>query len=223
MAFLRSGLAAVLLLMIAPAVHAQQSDQQRLDTCLDRIESDPEGAYEDGLAWAGAGGSASAKQCVALALIGLKRIEEGATRLEQLANDKNGGTLEARALYLTQAGNAWLLAGAPEAAVVTLTNAMKISPKDAALHVDRARAYSAMKKWTEAGRDLDAALALSPGDAEALRMRSKALYETGKLEEAWSDIAKALRADGQSVEALVLRGQIREAMRAKGMKDPEGL
>ncbi len=206
----------------APAV-AQQDEAARLEACIARIDQDPENAYEDALAWMGKGARPGARQCTALALIALGEEAEGAARLEQLANDKDAGGLDERGVYLAQAGNAWLLAGAPEAAVVTLTNAMKLRPRDGALRKDRARAYVMQKKWDEAGKDLDAAIELSPGDAEALRLRAQALMETGKLEDAWTDVSAAMKAAPRDVEVLVLRGQVREAMRAKGMKDPEGL
>ena len=83
-------------------------EQARLDACLTRIESDPEEAYEDGLAWLYQGNRPGARQCTALALIALGHPEEGAERLKNLANSTDGGTLEQRAAYLSQAGNAWI-------------------------------------------------------------------------------------------------------------------
>ena len=217
-------LSVLVFLAFSPVAAAQtQSENQRLSACIDRIETDAEGAYEDGLKWAEAGRRPAARVCVALALIALGQGEEGALRLEELANSPDAGGLDERAVYLAQAGNAWLVAGAPEAAIVTLTNAMKLSPRDAALYVDRARAHMTMKTWDKAGADLDRAVELSPGLAEAYHMRAHALTELGRLDDAWADVKAAMRADPSNVEVLVLRGRVREAMRAKGMKDPEGL
>jgi tetratricopeptide (TPR) repeat protein len=215
---------AFVLALAAPAFAQRQLDEPtRLQKCVERIETDPEGAFEDGSAWVVQTGRPAARHCVALALLALGQEEEAAARLEQLANDKDGGTLEQRALYLTQAGNAWLVAKAPEAAVVTLTNALKLRPQDPDLFIDRARAHITMKKWAEATKDLDAAVRLSPGNAEALGMRAKAKFESGELESAYADVRAALKQKSEDVNVLVLRGQIREAMRAKGMPDPEGL
>jgi tetratricopeptide (TPR) repeat protein len=202
---------------------ASQAEAARLNACIETIASDPEAAYEDGVNWLGLGARPAARQCVALALIALGQEEEGAARLEELANAADAGSLDARAVYLAQAGNAWLVAGAPEAAIVTLTNAIKLSPRDAALRVDRARAHMTMKAWDRAGADLDGALELSPGDGEALHLRAHALLEAGRLEDAWLDVKLAMRARPADVDLLVLRGRVREAMRAKGLPDPEGL
>lgn len=221
-----SRLAALALVFVAfssTALAQGQSDDQRLTACLDKIESDAATAYEDGLRWQEAGRRPAARVCVALALIALGQREEGALRLEELANSPDAGGLEERAVYLAQAGNAWLVAGAPEAAIVTLTNALKLAPRDAALFIDRARVHMTMKAWDLAGADLDRAIELSPGHAEALYLRAKSLTESGRLEDAWDDVKAAMRADPSSVDVLVLRGQVREAMRAKGLKDPEGL
>lgn len=198
---------------------AQAAETARLRACAAQIETAPEKAYEAGLAWMGEGGRPAARYCTALALVALGQEGEGAARLEQLANDKDAGGLEQRALYLTQAGNAWLLAGAPEAAIVTLTNAIKLAPKDAGLRADRARAHMVLKKWKDAGQDLDAANELAPGEAQTLFLRAKALKEMGRLNEAWTDIEAARTADPKNVDMLVLRGDIREAMRLAGVTE----
>ncbi|MCA8903936.1 MAG: hypothetical protein KDA43_03675, partial [Hyphomonas sp.] len=93
------------------------AEQARLDACLARIQSDPENAYEDGLAWSFEGNRPGARQCTALALIALGHIEDGAARLVDLANASDGGTMEQRAAYLSQAGNAYIEADAPDQAL----------------------------------------------------------------------------------------------------------
>ncbi len=208
---------------LAPSWAQSGSEAQRLKACLDKIETDAEGAYEDGLAWVSAGNRPAAQHCTALALIALGQEEEGAYRLESLANAQNAGGLEERAIYLAQAGNAWLLAGAPEAAVVAFTNAMKLRPQDASLFKDRARAHLTMENWEAATRDLDSAVRLSPGDAEALHLRANALMKLERYKDAWADIVQAMKSAPQDVSILVTRGDLREAMRAKGLPDPDGL
>src|SRR5262245_39868087 len=206
-----------------PPAFAQKSESVRLQNCIDRIDRDPEEAYQDGLAWVAIGNRPAARQCVAMALIALGQEAEGAAQLEALANAPDGGSLDQRGVYLAQSGNAWLLAKMPDAAVVTLTNAIKLLPQDGEVRKDRARAYIALKKWTEAGKDLDASIELSPGDAGALRLRAYALLKMDRLEDAWQDVEKALKQSPKDVDAAVLRGDIREAMYKKGLKDPAGL
>ncbi len=197
-----------------------QSPSARLDACIEKTDSDPEGAYEDALAWMNFGAPPYARHCAAIALIALKQYAEGAIRLEELANADDSGGLDARRIYLTQAGNAWLLAAAPEAALVTLNNALKLAPRDAALRKDIGRAHLLMKSWESAGKAFDEAIELSPGDGEALGLRGRALLEMDRLVEAWADVEASLAAEPTRIETLVLRGDVREAMRRKGMVGP---
>ncbi len=217
---MRFVLGAVLFLAAIPVASAQQSESARLQACMQKIDANPREAYDEGLAWIGVGARPAARQCTALALIALGQEAEGASRLEQLANDKDAGSLEQRAVYLSQAGNAWLLAKMPDAAILTLTNAMKLRPTDGELRKDRARAYVMLGKWEEAGNDLDVAIEYSAGDAEALRLRAYSLYKMDRLPDAWGDVEKALRQSPQDTQTALLRGDIREAMRKKGLVDP---
>jgi tetratricopeptide (TPR) repeat protein len=205
-----------------PAAFAQENEAARLRACIEKIDKDAEGAYQDALTWMGKGNRPASRHCAALALIEMGQPAQGAARLEELANAPDGGSLEARAIYLAQSGNAWLLARNPEAAIVTLTNALKLRPNDGALHKDRARAHVMLKQWEDAGEDLNTALRLSPGDAEALRLRALVLLRSDRLQEAWEDIELALKLSPKDLDTVVLRGDIREAMRKKGMIDPVG-
>jgi tetratricopeptide (TPR) repeat protein len=204
----------VLVFAALPAT-AQQSEEAKLRTCMQKIEASPREAYDYGLAWIGMGARPAA-------LIALGQEAEGAARLEQLANDKDGGSLDQRGVYLAQAGNAWLLAKMPDAAIVTLNNAIKLRPTDGELRKDRARAYVMLAKWQEAGNDLDAAIEYSAGDAEALRLRAYSLYKMGRLEDAWDDVERAMKQTPEDTQTALLRGDIREAMRKKGLVDPVG-
>ncbi len=211
-------LAAMLLAaVLVPGAQAQGAkgpnrEDIRLQACIDKIDRDAANAYEDGVAWlSDSGGLRAAQQCTALALIALGQEAEGAARLEGLANAPNAGSLEQRRIYLAQAGNAWLLAGAPEAAVVTLTNALKLAPQDAELFKDRARAYLAMRKWADAGADLDRAIELSPGNAESYLMRGRALLKLKRYDDALKDAEQAMKQAPKNVDAVVLRGDILEA------------
>lgn len=189
------------------------AEAERLSACIELIETDPEAAYEDALAWLMAGNRPPARQCAALALIELGHVEEGAARLEALANAPDAGGLEARARFLGQAGNAWLLAGFPEAAVTALSNAIKIEEDNASLYADRAAARLALEQWRPALGDLDTALAADPGDPDALALRARALLALERYDEALADIEAARLAVPEDIDLLVLRGEIREAKR----------
>lgn len=188
-------------------------ERARLVACLDKIETDPEMAYEDGLAWLGQGSRPAARQCVALALIALDEPEIGAAQLESLANAPDAGSLEARAVFLAQSGNAWLAAGLPDAAVTTLTNAIKLSAFDADLYKDRATAYLALGQWSDAETDLDEALSIEPANGEAHGLRARARLGLEDYAAALDDVSAARAVDPENVDLLVLRGDIREAQR----------
>lgn len=207
---------------IAPVALAQTEDQ-KLEHCIEQIDRDPEIAYQDGLTWLSRGNRPAARHCTALALIALGQEAEGAARLEELANAPDAGALEARGVYLAQSGNAWLMAGMPAEAIVTLTNAMKLRPSDGELHKDRARAYVMQKKWNEAATDLDSAIIMSAGDAEAYRLRGLSYLKLNRLGEAWADVEAAMKLAPKDVNVVVLRGDVREAMRMQGLEDPAGL
>jgi tetratricopeptide (TPR) repeat protein len=218
-------------ILLGQSAGAAQAEAARLNACIEKIDRNAEEAYEDGLKWLYEGNRPPARQCTAMALIELGRQQkksdltaEGAARLEELANAKDGGDLDQRGIYLVQAGNAWILADRPEAAVVTLSNAMKLRPQDADLWKDRARAYVMMRKWPEAGKDLDTAISLSPGgDPEAYRLRAQVRLEDGRIADAGADIKMARRLAPRDVAVAVMRGRIVEARRLKGLPDDPGL
>lgn len=194
---------------------ARAAEADRLTACLERIETEPEEAYEDGLAWFGEGGRPFARQCTALALIALGHVAEGAARLEELANADDAGSLGQRVIYLAQSGNAWLLAGAPEEALVTLDNALKLSPGDAQVKADRASALMALERWEEAAEELDEAVAQIPRDGFVRKLRGEVRLVLGDYEGADADVQAAIAADPEDIEAYVLRGRVNEARRVR--------
>jgi tetratricopeptide (TPR) repeat protein len=204
---MRSILLLSLLVAAAPSAFAQ-TEEQRLEQCIDQIDKDAEVAYQDGLSWLAKGNRPAARHCTALALIALGQEAEGAARLEELANAPDAGGLEERGVYLAQSGNAWLMAGLPDQAIVTLTNAMKLRPDDGELYKDRARAYVLQKKWDEAGKDLDSAIQLSAGNAEAFRLRGHVLLKLNRLDDAWKDVETAMRLAPKDIDVIVLRGDV---------------
>ncbi len=195
------------------------AEAERLEACLAKIETDPEGAYEDGLAWSFQGNRPGARQCTALALIGIGHLSEGARRLEALATSTDAGTMEQRAVYFSQAGNAWLQAGVPAAAVTSFSNALKVLPRTPDLLIDRASAHLMTESWDAAIADLDTALDAAPGNAVAHQMRAEAYLNDGNPEKALEDVEAAMKADPRNVDTLVVRGRVREAIRIKANTD----
>lgn len=188
-------------------------EQRRLEACIAKLDEAPEEAYEDGLAWVAEGGRPFARQCTALALVELGHAAEGASRLEELANADNGGSIEQRSIYLTQAGNAWILAGAFEAAIVTLDNAIRLNQNDPNLYADRAAAMMELERWDEAALDLDYAISNLYPDIALHKMRAETRLNLDELVGAQEDVTAALELEPTDIQTLVLRGRVREAIR----------
>ena len=191
------------------------AEAQRLEACVEKIERSPEDAYEDGLAWTFEGNRPGARQCTALALIALGNVEEGALRLERLATSTDAGSMEQRAVYFSQAGNAWLQIGAAEAAAVSFSEALKFAPNETDLLLDRATSYMLIDKWDEALADLNTAIANSPSHPVAHQMRAEVHLNKDALDLAMKDVEASMAADPKNVDTLVVRGRVREAMRLK--------
>ncbi|GAB5459742.1 MAG: hypothetical protein Hens3KO_27720 [Henriciella sp.] len=206
-------IALLLPLSQSASVEIAQQEQVRLETCIQNADNNPSEAYEDSLAWLSNGNRPKARYCNAVALLALEQFEEGAARLEALANAPDPITVEDRALYMTQAGNAWLTANYPEAAITAFSEALELDRNNPALYKDRAAANLALQRWLEGVDDLNAALELAPDDAEALTMRARAHLETGSFQAAETDMMNALFQEPENLDILVLRGDIREAIR----------
>lgn len=190
-----------------------QEEEERLRACIEKIEHSPEEAYEDGLAWQGAGSRPQARYCVAMAMLALGYSIEGAQRLEKLSKDRDAGSVDDRVKYLVRAGNAWLVAGIPKNAETVFDSAIKLRAGDKELHKDRASARLAQRRWRDAEADLIRALEISSNDSEALMMRAKARFGLRAYKTALADIEKAHAIDQENIDILVLRGDIREAIR----------
>lgn len=196
--------------VITDTIH---EEKQRLKDCIALIDTAPEEAYEDALAWLNEGARPSARYCAALSLAELGHHAEAAARLESLAEQKASGTLRERAVFLTQAGNAWLAGGLADESIKAFTNALKINKNDPNLYKDRAAAFLTVNRAFEATQDLNEALVFNPTDPEAYRMRSLSYLQQDALDLALRDIETSMRYDGSNIDTLLLRGEIREAMR----------
>jgi tetratricopeptide (TPR) repeat protein len=177
--------------------------------CLDAARRTP----KDGLAaaqdWRDAGGGFPAAHCAAVALFGLKRYEDAAQAFEALAGAMMLRGPDLRAGALAQAGQAWLLAAKPDKARAAFDAALKYTPRDPELFIDRAQADAALGDYKTAVADLDGALALAPGRADALVLRASAYRRLGALGRAMKDVEAALEAAPRDAAGLLERGNIR--------------
>lgn len=190
----------------APAV----GDARRYRVCLADANANPGVALKDALQWGNSGGGVPAQHCAALALVGLGRYGEAATRLDGLARSSALPDRRFRTTLFEQAGNAWLMAGDGAKAIASLSSALALSGGDADLFTDLARAQALRKNWGEVDADLSAALQMDPRRADLLVLRASARRALGRLKPALADIEAALKLRPGDGDALVERGLLRK-------------
>src|SRR5262245_36187377 len=177
--------------------------------CIAAIDMNPSDAFERALAWRANGGGVQADHCAAQALIALDEPGEAASRLDLLARRSDAGTLMERAALLAEAGNAWLLGAQPANAEVAFSAALKLTPRDPELWIDRARARAAQMIWSDAEQDLSNALTFDATKPETFVLRATARKALGNKVGHKFDIDAALALDPTYPEALVERGTIK--------------
>ncbi len=173
--------------------------------CIALARQKPEEGWEESLAWSSLGGGEPARHCGAIALIGLRQFEEGASRLEDLAAGSHSD-VKLRAGMLAQAGQAWLLAKNPERANAAQTAALKLVPDAPDLLVDRAQSLAEAKNYRDALADLDRALKVAPDRVDALTFRAAAKRYLDDRGGAEIDVARALKLDPLYQDAWLENG-----------------
>jgi tetratricopeptide (TPR) repeat protein len=187
-----------------------EADAETYDRCMKLARENPRVAQTLAQAWLARGGAHPADHCAAVALISLGKYQEGATRLQALAQAmimKAPAAL--RADVLDQAGQAWLLAGDPVRAYAAEGQAVSLKPSDPDLLIDRAEAAASAGYLDQAVADLDRVLKTHPERVDALIYRASAYRALDRLDPARADIDKALAGAPHSAAALLERGNIR--------------
>jgi tetratricopeptide (TPR) repeat protein len=187
------------------------AEGDQYDKCMTMLADDPEGAEAIATSWQATGGGDGAIHCQALAMIAIGDTEGGAAMLENLAHAGKAEGLT-RAVLLSQAAEARLIADQGEPALKDASEALEISPDDPDLLIGRANAYDALERGNEAMEDLNQALLLDASRGDALVLRASIWRQMDKLDAARSDIEKALALDPDDAEALLERGILRERM-----------
>jgi len=192
-----------------PSTQAEEVDHRtQYAECMDLVEKNPEKAFSTAIAWRDLGGGEAAEHCTATALIALEIYEHGARRLEVLAETIRADAAM-KAGILSQASQAWLLAGDAARAEATATTALNLTPGDHALFVDRAQAKAAREDYVDAVADLDRAVSINATSADAFAFRGSAKRFLGAFGEARADIEHALTIEPQHLDALFERGILR--------------
>ena len=186
-----------------------EADAVTYDRCLKLAKQNPGAAQSLAQTWHEQGGAHPAEHCAAVALVGLKRYKEAATRLEALAQAMTSAPAGLRADVFDQAGQAWLLAGDAVRAYAAAGQALGLQPNDPELLLDRAEAAASAGYYDKAVADLDHVLKADPGRVEALIYRASANRALSRRDAALADVEKALALTPNSVPGLLERGNIR--------------
>jgi len=203
----------LLALLFAPAPLMAAAEVTSYESCLARVQEDPDGAYDAALTWHDfGGGGAAAKHCAALALVANRQYGEAARQLEALAAAPGAGDRYARAEILAQAGNAWLLQDKPTLAYNAFSRALELTPSDSQTLIDRARALMLLGRHAEAEKDLGLAIDADPIATEAFVLRASARRLRGDAQGANTDANEAVRLEPRNAEALLERGLVRQAL-----------
>lgn len=207
----------ILLLAVGSAAQAatpMASDRGRYNACLALTVSDPQRAVAAAQAWRIERGDVMARHCLALAQLELRdyaaalKSFEGAAASSEAAGDGMAVTI------WSQAGEAAMRAGQPEAAVGYLTRALggaggEVSPKAGAqLRVDRARALVELKRDKEAAADLAAATAAAPDVPFGWLLKATLARRMGDMKLAEAAILEAAQRDPDSADVQLEAGNI---------------
>ncbi len=176
--------------------------------CMTEARTEPARARERAIAWDTVGGGLPARHCLATALIGLKRHAEAAAMMETLAREAYGVDLDLGAEVMSQAGQAWALAGEPARALAAQNEALRRDPDDIELLIDRSISLAALEQFWEAIDDLNRVLERTPERADALLLRATAYRHLEVFDMAREDLDRTLAADPGNVDALLELGNL---------------
>lgn len=201
-------LAFALLSLPAPALAQTIEGPREYQACILVAKKNPEAGWEEALAWQSLGGGEAARHCAAVALIGLGKYGEAASRLETLANESVRAD-DVRAEMLAQAAQAWMLQGNLPRADSAQRGALVLSPGNPDILLDHAVLLAQVSHYAEAVATLSQVLRAQPNRVEALTLRGTAFRYLDNLPGAEDDINQALKLDPDFPDALLERGILR--------------
>ena len=175
------------------------------DRCLIAAQQDPEVGMDMALRWKRLTGGEPSEHCQAVALMSLGDTEEGASRLEQLA-DQSSATAPVRSGLYSQAARGWMDIAEYGRALSALNKSAALSNKDVEVLLDRAVTYAALEDYWSAVDDLNLVLDLSPNAFDALVLRGSAYRKLDIKDLAADDIDRVLAAEPNNIDALLESG-----------------
>ncbi len=197
-----------------------RTDEQRYADCMAQARDKPQQGMKTAALWQQRGGGAPAIHCLAVALMGLKRYDDAAMRLESLADLVPGNRPDLRAQALGQASQAWIAAGKPDRALPVLNRALELRPGEVDLLFDRAALHETAGRLVESTADLTEILKIAPNRDDVLLLRATTQRRQNRLDLARADVDRALLLNADNPDALLERGIIRfDQGDAAGAKD----
>jgi len=190
-----------LLLLPQPA-----TAQNRYESCMQTVQTQPEEGLRQATAWHEETGSMAARHCTAAALGALGRFAEAAEHQRAVADAVDE---QSRPPVLAELGWLWMLAGEPAQAEAVQSEALAIHGNDLELRIDRAIARAELGRWWDAIDDLNRAHELAPERSEVLVLRAEAYRRVEAPELALDDLERVLALEPQNAEALMQRGLVR--------------
>jgi len=184
-------------------------DAEAYDRCMSLADTHPVEAQKLAMQARTSGGGYAAEHCEAVALLNLKQYDEAAKRFHDVAEGTTAEDVNLRAEAYDQAAEAWLLAQKPQNARSELDAALKLTPKDVRLLMDRAQAEGLSHDFWAAIDDLNAALDIEPGRVEALVLRAAAYRQLDATDLAADDVTRAISLQPQFPDAYLERGTLR--------------
>ncbi|MBB4212118.1 hypothetical protein EV659_10891 [Rhodothalassium salexigens DSM 2132] len=215
-----------------PHVVEDQAGARRYQACIKAARKRPGEGLSLAESWAAeADAPAGAPDhCAAVALVGLEDFATAAARFDAATGqirasngllsrlDPDSGDLKLLLSgVLSQAGNAWLMAGDADTAAERFDAALALLPDRERLArlellVDRARAAAAAGAFDLAARALDDALALDADRLDVRLYRATARRHLGALDRAEDDVAEVIDGRPEWGPAWLEKGNIRARM-----------
>lgn len=193
----------------AAAARAASDPATEHDKCVAEAETDPQAALARAKQWSNQGGGFDADHCVAMALYDMKRYAEAAAAFEKLARGMVKASPADQARVYDQAGQARLVADQPRAAKTDFDAALRLTPDNPEMLIDRSEALAGEHKYWNAIDDLNRASDLAPNRADIYVYRAAAYRALDELQMARLDIDRYLRLAPNNPVGLLERGNIR--------------
>lgn len=219
-------LLALFLFTIQETTLAQDvSETSRYDACMQMAHDQPAEALNIALLWQEDMGGAPARHCEAVSLFNIAEYGEAGARFELIAEDIRVGrgmpvvdgkkTAADSVMYasmLSQAAQAWLMAGELDRANDAASRALSVVKKGSAVHIeillDRAQILAADEDYDLALEDIDAALIYDSQNLLALLFQAAGKRAVGQYVDAKSSIDRAYAIDPKNPSVLLERSNI---------------